>query len=167
MLLDVYWPGRTDELLKRILDHRDDFITGCIRDLRQDLRQGPGDQCDSGLCCNRDINLPSEVLNNFVKADISETDTSIILKCDVPGIKKEDIIISLIDGYIKIEGERKEERIKGSLSERHLGKFQRFFRVPQNIRIENIKAKQVDGVLTITIQKSKIEKQKETLIKIE
>lgn len=106
-------------------------------------------------------NRPMEqgMLINFPKADISETDSEMRIKCDLPGMKKEDVNIEVDDTgkYLTVSGESKqeikEEKENVYMIERSYGTFNRRFRMPKNAKPDQVRAKLQDGVLMITIPK--------------
>ena len=91
--------------------------------------------------------------------DWKETSEAHIFKADLPGLKKEEVKIELEEGQriLQISGERsKEEEQKNDKwhrIERSRGKFLRRFRLPENVKVEEIKAKMENGVLTVTVPK--------------
>ncbi|TVP59486.1 MAG: Hsp20/alpha crystallin family protein [Halomonadaceae bacterium] len=106
------------------------------------------------------LNMPSlwDADMDFGRADFSETDAGYELQLDLPGMKKEDIQVQLSDGLLTISGERSDEhedKRKGYyLSERSYGSVRRSFRVPETVRLDDMKAQFNDGVLTLTMPKS-------------
>jgi HSP20 family protein len=103
--------------------------------------------------------------------DIFEDRDDIVVKADLPGMKKEDIDVSLTDDAITISGERKkEEKVekKNYYSfERSYGSFKRSFRLPTEVQTDKAKARFEDGVLEIRIPKTEEAKKKEKKILIE
>lgn len=104
--------------------------------------------------------------NSFVPGiDISETDDGFEVTAELPGMKKEDIDISLDNGRLTISGERKfEEEKEGKTYHRvetRYGSFNRSFQLPDNVDEESINAKYENGLLHISIDKSedKVKKQ--------
>jgi len=99
--------------------------------------------------------------------DVRETDEAIEVKAEVPGLKPEDIEVTLTGDVLTIKGEKKEENEekKGDyhLVERRWGKFQRSFRLPVEVDRAGLSAVHKDGVLTITLPKAA----KETPTKVE
>ncbi len=91
-------------------------------------------------------------------ADITETDEAFHVKAELPGVKKEDVNVSLSNGVLTLKGERKtEEETKDEKQhriERFHGTFVRHFDMPDNIDQENISADYVDGVLELNIPKT-------------
>ena len=89
--------------------------------------------------------------------DIKEEDHKYIIHADVPGIKPEDIEVSLEDGVLTIRGERKfdneEEKEGYKRIERVRGSFYRRFSLPDTADQNKVSAKSKDGVLEIMIEK--------------
>ena len=90
--------------------------------------------------------------------DWKETADAHIFKADLPGLKKEEVKIEVEDGRIlQISGERsKEEEQKNEKYhrvERSRGKFLRRFQLPENAKVEEVKAAMENGVLTVTVPK--------------
>jgi HSP20 family protein len=90
--------------------------------------------------------------------DWRETPEAHIFKADLPGLKKEEVKVQVVDGRtLEISGERKKEEVqKGDTwhrVERAQGTFLRRFRLPENTKAEEVKAQVQDGVLTVTIPK--------------
>jgi len=87
--------------------------------------------------------------------DIYETNYGMSIEIEIPGIEKEDIKITITENKLHIKGEKrfKKEQAKQKyyMLERPYGTFNRIFELPENIDIENIKAKIIDGVLSILI----------------
>ena len=102
--------------------------------------------------------------------DIAEDNDNYYLKVDLPGIKKQDVKISYIDGNLSISGERVQEKEvkdkKIHRIERSYGKYYRSFNIPKEIKDDKIKAEFKDGQLTITIPKADEVKPKEIDIKV-
>lgn len=92
------------------------------------------------------------------KVDIKEEESRYIIFADIPGVKIEDIKISLENNVLSIQGERNSEdsQIENGYYrvERHSGKFHRPFVLPKNADCSDIQATSKDGVLEISIPKS-------------
>jgi HSP20 family protein len=89
--------------------------------------------------------------------DVVETKDGISLKVEVPGIKQEDINISLEDNTLTVKGERKNESEVSEEGytriERSYGTFQRSVVLPQTVDANRVKATYRDGVLEIQLPK--------------
>lgn len=89
--------------------------------------------------------------------DIHEDGDRFVLKADLPGLRAEDIEITVENGTLAIKGERKFEREDESGNyrrfERVEGSFQRNFTLPETADPEQITASSKDGVLELVIQK--------------
>ncbi len=91
-------------------------------------------------------------------ADITETEEAFHVKAELPGVKKDDVNVSLSNGVLTLKGERKtEEETKDEKQhriERFHGTFVRRFDLPDNIDQDGITADYVDGILSLTIPKT-------------
>jgi HSP20 family protein len=91
-------------------------------------------------------------------ADISETDTAYLIKAEIPGVNKEDVKVTIENGMLTIQGERKMEKEEKDKKfhriERSYGSFMRSFRVPDDADESAVKAEFKDGVLNVTLTKS-------------
>ncbi|XP_056690819.1 18.1 kDa class I heat shock protein-like [Spinacia oleracea] len=95
---------------------------------------------------------------NNARIDWKETPEAHVLKADLPGLKKEEVKVEVEDGKVlQISGERnreqEEKNDKWHRIERSSGMFMRRFRLPENVKMEEIKANMEDGVLTVTVPK--------------
>jgi HSP20 family protein len=101
----------------------------------------------------------SDVFNAWAPAvDLYESKDNLVVTAELPGMKKEDIDISLHEENLTIAGERKEEKQYGEnetqRSERFYGRFQRTIGLPKKVDANAIKASYKDGVLTVTLPKA-------------
>ncbi len=91
-------------------------------------------------------------------ADISETDTAYLIKAEIPGVKKEDVKVTIENGMLTIQGERKMEKEEKDKKfhriERSYGSFTRSFRLPEDADESAVKAEFKDGMLNVTLPKS-------------
>ena len=99
---------------------------------------------------------------NLMKTDIKEKKDKYLLDIDLPGFEKENINISLENGYLKIEAkvdDKKEndEDEKIVRKERFYGECSRSFYVGDQIKEEDIKAEFKNGILKIEVPKKEIE----------
>jgi HSP20 family protein len=96
--------------------------------------------------------------------DVSETEKELIVKAEVPGMKKEDISIDLSNGLLTVKGEKKHEKKKEHENyhcvERRYGTFLRTMRLPVEVDTDKVDATYKDGLLTITVPKSEAAKPK-------
>lgn len=101
--------------------------------------------------------------------DIYETDESVILKVELPGMTKDDITIEINENNLILKGERtfqkdiKEENYHRI--ERSYGTFSRSFTLPDTVDRDNVNANFKDGILEITIPKIEGAKPKQIEIK--
>jgi HSP20 family protein len=102
--------------------------------------------------------------------DVSETKDEIVVTAEMPGLKKEDIKLSVQDNVITLSGEKKSEEEKKDANfyrlERSFGSFCRSFTLPTPVEAEKIKASFKDGILKVTLPKSEKVKPKEIPINI-
>ena len=83
------------------------------------------------------------------KAFINELEDSYCISLEMPGISKKDISITIDDDIINIESQKKDDAV---YSENY---YSRFFYIPDNVNVDKIKAKSLNGILTIDIPKLK------------
>ena len=112
-----------------------------------------------------ELTRPSQLLSGWTPAlDVYENKDNFVVKAELPGMKKEDIEVSLHDGSLSISGERKTEskHEEGEVyrAERFFGRFQRTVTLPTTVAADKVKAAYNDGVLTITLPKTEEAKPK-------
>ena len=102
--------------------------------------------------------------------DLVETEKAIQVKVELPGMKKEDVEISLKDELLVIKGEKKEEREEKEENryymERSYGSFSRATPLPGKVKEDKITASYRDGVLEISLPKAEESKPKEIKVAI-
>jgi HSP20 family protein len=101
--------------------------------------------------------------------DIYETDQrEVVLKAELPEVKREDINITFESGVLTIRGERKYEndvkRENFQRIERHYGSFSRSFTLPATVDASRISASHKEGVLTIRLPQREEAKPKQILV---
>ncbi|XP_065872112.1 17.8 kDa class I heat shock protein-like [Euphorbia lathyris] len=97
------------------------------------------------------------------RIDWKETPEAHIFKADLPGLKKEEVKVEVEEGQVlQISGERsrdkEEKNDKWHRVERSSGKFLRRFRLPENAKVDQVKASMENGVLTVTVPKEEVKK---------
>ena len=112
-----------------------------------------------------------EFFNNWAPAlDLREDKDSLVAVVELPGLKKEDIDVSVHEGVLNISGERKRARSvdEGGTyrNERFYGRFHRVISLPKPVKVEAIKANYNDGVLTVTMPKTEAAKPKQIEVKM-
>ena len=102
--------------------------------------------------------------------DVQETDKEYLVKAELPEVKKEDVKVTINDGVLSIEGERRlekeEKNKKFHRQERSYGKFVRSFDLPADADHEKIAADFKDGVLSVHIAKAETAKPKSIEVKV-
>ena len=97
--------------------------------------------------------------------DLHEDADKFTVSVELPGMKKEDIDISLHAGSLSVSGERKMdhkfENAEVCRSERYVGRFQRTIQLPSTVAGDRVAAQYKDGVLTVTLPKSEEAKPKQ------
>lgn len=113
----------------------------------------------------------SQLFSGWTPAlDVYQNNDNIVTMIELPGMKKEDIEISLHDGMLTISGERKAESAegdKGERSERYIGKFRRSITLPARIDASKVAASYKDGILTVTLPKAEEAKPKQIQVTAE
>jgi HSP20 family protein len=109
--------------------------------------------------------LPSLSERGFsVPVDVRETDESLEIRADLPGVTPEDVDITVTDNTLTVKGEYKaeEEREEGRMhvQERRYGSFQRSVSLPTTVNTDAAEAKFEDGVLKVTLPKTEEAKPK-------
>ena len=104
------------------------------------------------------------------RVDIAETDKAFEIKAEIPEVNKEDVKVTVHNGVLTIQGERKpekeESRKKYHLVERHYRRFFRSFTLPGNVDETKVNVSFKDGMLNIQIQKIEVVKPKFIEVKI-
>jgi len=119
----------------------------------------------------KDLPFPNSLSSSFqensaytsTRVDWKETPEAHVFKVDLPGLKKEEVKVEVEDDRIlQISGERSVEKEDKNDQwhrvERSSGKFMRRFRLPENAKIDKVKAAMENGVLTVTVPKEAVKK---------
>ncbi len=92
--------------------------------------------------------------------DVRETDNEIQVTAELPGLKLEDVSVTVENGVLTISGEKKQEIQEGKedasyhVFERRYGRFERSFTLPRTVNADQVKARFQDGVLTVILPKA-------------
>jgi HSP20 family protein len=137
---------------------------GRLSDLRDEIDR----LFDSPL---NEFTRTSHLLSGWTPAlDVLEEKDNFVVKAELPGMKKEDILVSFHDGSLGISGERqsetKQEDAEVYRAERHVGRFQRSVTLPAAVAADKIKAAYKDGVLTVTLPKTEEAKPKQINVSV-
>ncbi|NTV02891.1 MAG: Hsp20/alpha crystallin family protein [Chlorobiaceae bacterium] len=104
------------------------------------------------------------------KVDISEDDKAFFLNADIPGVRKEDVKVTMDDDVLCITAERMQEEEEKKKNyhrvERSWGSLSRSFTIGDNVDSENIKASYDNGVLKIVVPKREPESKKSKEISV-
>jgi len=102
--------------------------------------------------------------------DIQETDKEYLIKAELPEVKKEDVKVEVLDGVLKIEGERNQEKEEKGKKfhkvERSYGKFVRQFAMPTEVEATKVQAEYKDGVLNVHLPKTAAAKPQTVEVKV-
>ena len=102
--------------------------------------------------------------------DVSETDSQVIVKAEVPGMDAKDIDVSLTGDTLTIKGEKKEESLKEEQNyyrmERRYGSFQRVLSLPASVDPSKVAAEYKNGVLSVTMEKKEHARPRNIQIKV-
>ncbi|KAJ1375679.1 HSP20-like chaperone [Sesbania bispinosa] len=120
----------------------------------------------------KDFPFPSSVSASFprensafvsTRVDWKETPEAHVFEADLPGLKKEEVKVEIEDDRVlQISGQRNVEKEDKNDTwhrvERSCGKFMRRFRLPENAKMDQVKASMENGVLTVTVPKEEVKK---------
>lgn len=108
---------------------------------------------------------------SYPTVDIFEDGNDVVVKAEMPGMKKEDIEVNISDNVITISGEKKsEEKVEKKdyhRVERSFGSFTRTLHLPVETQTENAKASFKDGILEVRIPKTEEALKKSRKISVE
>jgi HSP20 family protein len=103
--------------------------------------------------------------------DLVDTKETLQVKVELPGVKKENVEISIKDDLLTISGEKREETEEKDENryyvERSYGSFSRKLTLPALVKTDEIKATFTDGILEITLPKDEEDKNKEVKVKVQ
>jgi len=103
------------------------------------------------------------------RMDVSETDKTIEVTAELPGLESRDVQLNLADNVLTIRGEKKSEREDKQkdyhLVERSFGSFARSVQLPDGVKPEDVSAEIAKGVLKVTVKKPAPKQSKQIEIK--
>ena len=102
--------------------------------------------------------------------DITETNDEYLIKAEIPEVKREDVKVSVENGVLTMQGERKQEKEEKGKKfhrvERYYGSFMRTFTVPDNVDETKVRAEFKDGLLNVHLPKTEKAKPKAIEVKV-
>ncbi len=103
----------------------------------------------------RRAQLPAELLTWAPRVDVTQHKGELVIRADLPGLEKEDVLVNVAENAVTIRGERhraqEEERDGVYRTERNYGAFYRTLALPDGARTDEAKATFKNGVLEIRI----------------
>lgn len=102
--------------------------------------------------------------------DISETESEYLIKAELPEVKKEDVKVTVENGVLTLQGERRQEKEEKGKKyhrvERSYGSFARSFTLPESVDEGAVKAEYKDGMLSLHLPKTEKVKPKSIDVKV-
>ena len=102
--------------------------------------------------------------------DLAETDDSVVVKAEIPGIDPKEGNISIQENNLILKGEKKEEKEEKGKNyyrmERSYGRFSRSVELPASVDMDKVKAECKNGVLEITLPKKEEVRSKQISVKV-
>jgi len=113
--------------------------------------------------------LLTDSLGGDILLDMYQTPNDVVVKASLPGIRPEEVDISIAEDVLTIKGEHKEEKeVKEKdylMKERRYGSFSRSISIPVSVKSDKAEAVFENGVLTLTLPKAEEVKPKQIKIK--
>lgn len=121
-----------------------------------------------------DVSFPGRSPESFgdwaPALDAFEDKDRYIVSVELPGMKKEDINVTVHDGVLTVSGERKSEKdVKDGMihrTERFYGRFSRSVSLPSAVKADKVAASYKDGVLNVEIPKAEEAKPRQVEVKV-
>lgn len=101
--------------------------------------------------------------------DVEETSDEFVVIAEIPGVRKQNVKISVSDDRLSISGNREKRQLKDTTChrlERSFGRFKRTITLPSEIKADTVKASYQDGLLTVTLPKVHRLKPKEISVEV-
>jgi len=103
--------------------------------------------------------------------DVYETDATLVITAELPGIKKDEVSVEVKDNVLTIKGQRVQHEQVGEANyvrrERSFGTFSRSFNLRYHVKPEAIRARFKEGILQVEISKPDQEIAKQITVKVE
>jgi len=107
--------------------------------------------------------------SNLPRMDVAETDKTIEITAELPGLETKDVQVNIVDNVLNIRGEKKSEREEAEknyhLVERSFGSFARSIQLPDGVKPDDVTAEIAKGVLKVTVKKPGPKQSKQIEIK--
>ena len=102
--------------------------------------------------------------------DISETEAEYTIQAELPGVKKQDVKVTMENGVLTIQGERRQQQAAAGRKyhriETSYGRFVRSFTLPDTVEAGNVRAEYADGMLRLHLPKSEKAKPRQIEVNI-
>ena len=145
------------------------YRNSALRDL-DDLRRRFEDDIARPIVRSIWERLPEEIKEWAPAVDVFEKGDNLVVKIEIPGIKQEDVDVSVADDTLILKGEKRAEPgIKDQdyhRTELNYGTFYRSIALPASVDAQNVDAVYEDGVLRITMSLARGAKPKKVAVKI-
>jgi HSP20 family protein len=106
----------------------------------------------------------------FPLMNVTEDNDSYYVRAELPGMKADELDISVTGDTLSISGERKlpveDEKAQYHRREREAGRFSRIVTLPAQVNTENVEASCIDGVFTVVMPKAEEAKPKQITVKV-
>jgi len=106
----------------------------------------------------------------YPPVNVCDTGETYVVKAWMPGVRREDISLSVMGDTLTIQGEKKEPEIKDGnfyRRERNFGRFHKVVELPAEVSAEGVKAKYQDGILTVILPKAESAKPRQITVETE
>lgn len=124
----------------------------------------PGTRRDTSEEANRHELATRSSGWGLLAAEVFDDDARVVVRLEAPGLKKQDIDLQVVDGYLVIRGEKRisRERTEGRyhVSECAYGRFERAILLPDDVEIGQASAEYKRGVLRVELPKSRSHRRK-------
>lgn len=107
---------------------------------------------------------------SYPPVNVCDTGESYVVRAWMPGVRKEDVNLSVVGNTLTIQGEKKEPDIKDGnfyRRERSFGRFHKVVELPTEVNADEVKARYQDGILIVTLPKAESAKPKQIAVETE